>query len=253
MDDEARRHRITGWDNTAGRAAKKSLLATHAAALCGLPVGITLSLMMALHYWSRMCLVCTCKPSSTAEWKHYIGEVAQFDSYCHTWQSLWVSLCGGPGALLKPTQLNIYHGTCVHLHRFAQAGLSLAEVSDEWIEEVHHLSKTHLPLYHLYRSLDGINNDIRTGDNVDKKRDDIYNGVDSARAGDGRCRLNVGSSIKKCIDKSRINRVYSNAITDSDTYINLTTIARRKYPSLEHHTLCDICLATLNQRKDNTM
>lgn len=197
MKDEARRHRISGWNDTLVRASKESLLAEHAAKLCGLPVGITLCLMHALHYWSRMCKVCTCKPVSTQEWKQYISDVARFDRDSHTWQSLWVALCGGPGATLKPTQLNIFHGTCIHLHRFAQAGLALAEVSDEWIEEVHHLSKTHLPLYHLYRSLDGVNNHIRTGDEVDNE---------DSTVGDGRCRLNVGQSMRTCLAKRELRK-----------------------------------------------
>ena len=78
----------------------------------------------------------------------------------------------------------------MHLHRLDQAGLAYAEVSDEWIESKHYVNKVHMPLYHLYRTLDGENNYIRTGD-LDK--DDSGDSV--IKKGDGRSGLTVGRTM----------------------------------------------------------
>ena len=172
--------------------AKRDLLLRHAARMAGLPVGITSALVDGLHYWAKMVSVVTRKPKTPAEWLQFVKDAAEYDGDCHTWQSLWIALAGGEGVSLKPSQLNIYHGTCVHLHRLIAAGLAFAEVSDEWIEVKHHVNKLNMSLNNLYRSLGGENNKVRTGAEVPDAEDG------GSKGADGRRRLNVGRSMYDC-------------------------------------------------------
>ena len=207
-DDECQRHHIRGWRPSLSVEIKRQLLIDYAALRSGLPVAVAAPLMEALYFWGRITSVCAREPATRGDWLQYVEDVSHYDAECHTWQSLWVALCGGSGVCLKPTQLNIFFGTCLHLHRLAQAGLAYSEVPDDPIEALHRINKTFLPLHQLYRQLCGENNYVRTGGVSAKAK--VYNEADLTadsdrkHGSDGRRRLNEGGALLECLFRGQM-------------------------------------------------
>ena len=106
------------------------------------------ALMTQLHLWSKLGRTIQ---HGSDDWTGYLEAFRQFDPTAQTWLSVHLALNHDPvHNRIKPSQLNITHGTEQHMFRLVFAGLAYCDVSEEPIEAHHMLRKSFMCLSQLF-------------------------------------------------------------------------------------------------------
>jgi hypothetical protein len=158
--------------------------------------------MMDCWRWGQTAQTIDYKPRTAADWDTYLDKVCRLEGTCRTWASVHTHLCTSNKVFLKPSQLNIYMGSLLHIHKLVSVGLHFGAISDEWIEEKHYVNKIYLPLCRLFRSLSQEN---RKGAKGVAAAEDEQDGG-RAKEGDNLRRANVGDALLKCHFKVELQR-----------------------------------------------